>query len=376
MGRPRRRYEQRDDEQHRREDDEGQRGETTSNVRFDQRAETRWRRWIRLMNHAGRQVRHRDPAERPLVEARQSDRPGSGSAGISSRRSTASSQAGSSASTINSGCSASTIKGGPRPLPGTGRPPGLTGTCPDRADDLERHAGPSHFVGEGVRDARRADHEDAPPRHAGPADEPLPDGDQTEDHGRCREEPWCRHSQPGDPLVHGRGEDQTRDSTDRDRDRRVDGVVPRGESALKCDDPDGGQQRDDEEAIRRSFAGVAHVDGEPDERDPAESAANALPITRSFGRLRTRPRAPKEERSSRRIRVLMLSSASASSRRTIPPNTPSRGTPPAFPVGEAGDCPSHAPARPLTQSAPPRRVGTSPVAASPREGAPDESERL
>ena len=25
---------------------------TMSNVRFDQRADTRWRRWIRLMNHA------------------------------------------------------------------------------------------------------------------------------------------------------------------------------------------------------------------------------------------------------------------------------------------------------------------------------------
>ena len=62
----------------------------------------------------------------------------------------------------------------------------------------------------------------------------------------------------------------------------------------------------------------------------------------------------------RRVRALMPSSASALSRRTSPPNTPSRETPPELPVGGAGGCPSHAP--PAGRPAARRTVRADPTA--------------
>ena len=61
--------------------------------------------------------------------------------------------------------------------------------------------------------------------------------------------------------------------------------MPRGERAVKGDDPDRGQERDGEEAIRGSLARVARVHGEPDESD-ASDPAKALPTARSVGPLR------------------------------------------------------------------------------------------
>ena len=75
---------------------------------------------------------------------------------------------------------------------------------------------------------------------------------------------------PGTHSFRGRGQDQARDRADRNRDRRVDGVVPGRESAAKGDNPDRGQKRDDEEAIRRARAACgSRVDHEPDEDDAA-----------------------------------------------------------------------------------------------------------
>ncbi len=96
--------------------------------------------------------------------------------------------------------------------------------------------------------------------------------------------------------------------------------------------------------------------------------ANALPTARSFGRLRAA-----EERAEKRVRSRSAENparrevviggyacsvlASALSRRTSPPRTPSRGTPPALPVGGTGGCPVPAPRAARPVASPHRRTG-------------------
>ena len=266
---PRRRNEQRNDDQHRREDDQGERGkgEVERTLRparghplakMDQAHEPR-----------RRQVRHRHAAEGPLVEAREPDHPEAPARDLEQLfdRVVARGAVGEHdqlrATSLHD---RRQLRNFPQE-----RDPLRTGldTVPDRAHDLERHPGPLHFVDERIGDPRRADDEHAPPRHACTADEPLPDGDQTEDRGCGCEKPRCRQPQPGDPFVQGGGEHQARDGTDCHGDRRVDGVVPGSEGAAESDDPDRGQQGNGEEATRRAPARGSRIDREPDEGDAA-----------------------------------------------------------------------------------------------------------
>ena len=214
----------------------------------------------------------RAPGRRPTRRSSRARRPGSGGAGsragVRPRRRTP----GSSASTINSGRPASTIAGRSATAPRHGTPCELDSTVvPDRADDLERHPGPPHFLDERVGDARlsrRRARATTSRRYGGRATPRRRPDRRSRPLSRGASAPSAPSA--GDPLVQSRGENQARGSPDRNRDRRVDGVVPGSEGAAKRDDPDRGQKRDGEEAVRRALAGVSRVDREPDEDDAAD----------------------------------------------------------------------------------------------------------